>query len=305
MTATTKPEDRVVNNDPREAELVDEMRLDAMDYIYGRASDGILEALDKSTNTPATLGGAAYKTAAIVANMQKDNARVEMDMDMMLGLTTDIIDMLVEVAETADVLPTGSNMERLREDALLHATVIHGQTLENAGDAKGFTEEQQQAAQADMRDYMSDGATQVAFDYVNERAKAEGMNPYDMMRAGNEMALGSKHPLQEGIKKGLMSNVPTNQMPVANGPQGPVPQTNNNDAALDAAGKAAPVVGAAISALSEEDSPPDADLWGVNSKTGAGMPDRGGTIPRRLVDERANRQADLAFSAPPLMERKQ
>lgn len=212
--------------DPREAEMVEDMRLDVMDYIFGRASDGVRKTLTESTNTSASIGAIAYKATAIAAEKAQETAQVEMDMDMMLGVVTDAIDMTVEVAEAAQVLPKGSDLARIREDSLLQATVIHGQTLENSGTQKGFSEEQKMQAQADMRDYMSDGGTQKAFDYVNARAKSEGMNPYDMMRAGNEAALGNKHPLQDGITKGLMSQQPMQnppELPTKEGPAGPSP----------------------------------------------------------------------------------
>lgn len=194
--------------DSREAELVEEMRLDVMDWIHGKASEGIVKSYKESTDTALTTGALAYKATKIAATNQQRFARAEMDMDMMLGVVTEAIDMLTEVAETAKVIPPGTDMTRLREDSLLRATTIHGETLENTGPQKGFSPDQKAAAQADLRDYMSDGGTQKAFDYVNRRAHADGQNPYDMMRAGNEAVFGAKHPLRDGIKKGLMDTTP-------------------------------------------------------------------------------------------------
>lgn len=192
--------------DPREAELVENMRLDVMDYIFGRGSASIVKTLKNSTNTPLSMATIAYKAVRGAAIDRKANATVDMDMDMMMGVTTDAIDMLTEVAQAANQILPGQNVQQLKEDTLLRTITLHGEQLEKEGGDKGFSPEMQEAAATDLRDYMSDGGTQKAFDYINNRAKNEGLNPYDMMRAGNEQALGARKPIAAEIKKGLMGN---------------------------------------------------------------------------------------------------
>lgn len=145
-----------------------------------------------------------YKTVRGVAENNQATARVDIDMDMMMGVTTETIDMVTEVARAAQQILPGSNEQQLKEDVLLRTTILHGEQL---GDENGeFSAEMKQAAATDLRDYMSDAGAQKAFDYVNTRAKTEGINPNDMMRAGNEALFGTKNPLAEGINRGLMES---------------------------------------------------------------------------------------------------
>ena len=189
-----------IQNDPREAELVETMIMDAMEYIHGKGSQEIVKALETSTDTSASMAAIAYKVVKGVADKNAKGARVDMDIDMLMGVATEAIDMVTEVATAANQLMPGSNVTQLKEDTLLRLTALHGEQLEGK---EGFTPEQKDAASVDLRDYMSDGGTQKAFDYVNGRAKAEGLNPQDMMRAGNEAALGMKNPITEAVTEGL------------------------------------------------------------------------------------------------------
>jgi hypothetical protein len=191
--------------DPREAELVDNMIMDVMEYIHGKGSNEIVKALENSTDTAATMSAIAYKVVKGVADKRVKSAQVEMDMDMMMGVATEAIDMVTEVAEAAKQITTGANVTQLKEDTLLRMVALHGEQLEGE---KGFSAEMKQAAATDLRDYMSDGGTQKAFDYVNTRAKAEGLNPQDMMRAGNEAALGKKNPIAESVTEALKPKEP-------------------------------------------------------------------------------------------------
>ena len=273
--------------DPREAELVEEMTLDAMDYIFGKGSDAIVEMMESSTDTSQSIATAAYKVVRSTAEKHKATAQVEMDMDMLLGVATECIDMVTEVAETSNQVVKGVNVQQIKEDALLKLTALHGQQMEGE---EGFTEEQQQMAATDLRDYMSDGGTQKAFDKYNVRARAEGLNPNDVMRAGNEAVFGTKTPVADGVTKGLM-------------------EQSAAASAWDAAGKIAPVVGAGLMAAGQDEGPRETDLYastpdegpraGINMLAAPADVDRGGNITPEQIGARANRQADLAFSAPP------
>ena len=187
--------------DPREAELVEDMTLDCMDYIYGKGADAIVKALSESTDTSKTLGTIVYKAVSSSAHQRKATAQVAMDMDMMMGVTTACIDMSIEVAQAAGQVMEGSNVQQLKEDVLLKTVVMHGEQLER-------TPEQREMAMTDLRDYSSDNGAQKALDYVNRRASAEGLNPKDMERAGNEAFFGTQTPtrdaLSAGIDRGLM-----------------------------------------------------------------------------------------------------
>lgn len=187
--------------DPREAELVEDMTLDVMDYIYGKGADKIVEFLSSSVNTSQTMATVVYKAVRSAAEKRKASAQVEMDMDMMLGVTTAAVDMVAEVAQASGQIMQGSNVQQLKEDTLLRTVVLHGEQLER-------TPEQREMAMRDLRDYMSDDGAQKALNYVNRRAQTEGLNPKDMERAGNEAFFGTQTPSKDalgaGIKRGLM-----------------------------------------------------------------------------------------------------
>jgi hypothetical protein len=198
--------------DPREAEVVEAMILDSMEYIHGKGFEPIVKELKTAADPAATMATIAYKCVRGVAEKNKATAQVDMDMDMMMGVTTECIDMVVEVAEAANEIPRGTNVEQLKQDTLLRVTALHGDTLEQA--EGGFTDDMKLSAQADMRDYIDSPGAQKALDYVNERAAAEGLNPNAMMRQGQEMLiekdaivgvnLPRRTPVAEGVQQGLM-----------------------------------------------------------------------------------------------------
>ena len=210
-----------IQNDPREAELVEAMIMDSMEYIHGKGSQEIVKALETSIDAADVAAAIAYKVVKGVADKNAGMARIEMDMDMLMGVATEAIDRVGEVAEAAGQIIPGTNTDQFREDTLLRLTVLHGEQLEGE---EGFTPEQKRAASTDLRDYMSDGGTQKAFDYINGRAKSEGLNPQDMMRAGNEAALGSKNPLSDAITDSLKEQTGLMASPAAAQP-GQVPNS--------------------------------------------------------------------------------
>lgn len=198
--------------DPREAQIVEDMTLDAMDYIFGKGADKITELLGTSTNTSQTMATVVYKAVRSAAERRKVTAQVNMDMDMMLGVTTAAVDMVAELAGASGQIMQGSNVDQLKHDTLLRTVVLHGEQLER-------TPEQKEQAMTDLRDYMSDSGAQNALDYVNRRASAEGLNPKDMERAGNEAFFGTQTPSKDalagGIKRGLMQQAGMPEPPAA------------------------------------------------------------------------------------------
>ena len=191
-------------HDPRETELFDTLVMDSMEYVHGIATEEIVKILENSTDTTRSIATIVYKSVRGVAEKNQASAQIEMDMDMMMGLTAETIEMVGEIAEAAGQVPKGINTEQMRHDAMLRVAVLHGEQLE----AEGFTDEQRRAAETDLRDYMMDEGMDKAFTYVNDRAKSEGTNPADMKRVGNEMVYGSRRPLTDAVKFGLDQQQP-------------------------------------------------------------------------------------------------
>jgi hypothetical protein len=294
--------------DPREADLVETMILDSMEYIHGKGFEPIVKQLKTSTDTQATMAAIAYKTVRGVAEKNKATARVDMDMDMLMGVTTECIDMVTEVAQAAGQVEPGSNVQQLKEDVLLKVTVLHGEQMQDENGQ--FPIEMKQAAAADLRDYMSDAGAQKAMDYVNNRAKAEGVNPQDMIRAGNEAVFGSKNPLAEGVNRGLMAqtlpykeqdSVMTEAAADAENPNltlpdgQPIPSVEEIQAQMDAQG-----LGGQPSPQSPQNLPP-----GFRPYTRDEMQnlDPGGTVSPQQMEGMNQRQMDTVWGPEqPLMQ---
>jgi len=219
--------------DPREQELFDTMVMDVMEYIHGVGSEQIEKLLRDSTDTRQTMANIAYKAVRGVMDKNAKTATIEMDMDIVLGLTTEAIDMVEEFGVAANQVMDGTNITQLKEDVLLKVAVLHGEQLE----AAGFTEEQKQIAATDMRDYMADKGINKAFDYVNSRAMAEGMNPNDMMRAGNEAALGARRPLADAMEAAAKHKVADSPLMSAAAGLPPEPSYGPSGPAVDYAAR--------------------------------------------------------------------
>lgn len=191
-----------------EADFINSMVAEAVDYVHGENRDKVVELLAKSDDTSGTIGAITYKlTRGLIEKHKKAGLALDIEMDTALGVATEIIDMLMEVQERVQE-DHSYDPQKIREDALLHVMTQHSETLSDDDVSR-------QDAAVMLRGMMQGGEVDQAFDYVNKRAKAEGINPQDMMRQGTELAKQAsaaaapqKKPVAAGVQQGLMGGAP-------------------------------------------------------------------------------------------------
>ena len=192
------------------------MVAEAVEYVHVKNPEGVVKALNSAEDTAQTIGAITYKiTRGLLEKHQKQGLTFDVDMDLAMGLATETVDILTEVAERVN---PNANMgtDKLKHDALLHATALHGEQYTKE---HGDTEQTRTEARTQMRDYMQQGATDVAFDYINKRAESEGLNTNDMMRAGNKVLTGGKKPLASAVEQGVQTQQEAAPPPVMGQPQ--------------------------------------------------------------------------------------
>jgi len=179
-------------------DLLDQMVAEAVDYIHGKARTQVVEQLRNSTNTSETIAAITYKVSrGIIERHKQDGMAMDIGMDFAVGLAAEIIDMQIEMMERINPgFAENSNMQRVREDAMMRAITLHGEQVED-------TPENREEASVMLRGMMQDGTADKAFGYVNNRADQDGLNVDDMMRRGNEQTTGQRKPLTGAIRAGL------------------------------------------------------------------------------------------------------
>lgn len=174
---------------------LDQLIAEAIDYIHGKGRDAIIEQLDNSDDTSGTMAAITYKVSKALLERHKKDRSLDITMDLAMGLATEVIDMQVEMLERMNPgLTNNTNVNRLREDALLKTTIMHGEQLEKEGGPSLKDD-----ARVMLADFIRDGTADNAFQYVNKRANQEGLNVDDMMRKGNEMLTGKRRPIAAAV----------------------------------------------------------------------------------------------------------
>lgn len=202
-------------DDSPEGELLDQMVAEAVEYVHVRAKPEVIETLRKTDNTSATMGALTYKISrGLLERHREAGLNFEVDMNLAMGLATETLDILGEVAERVNP-DAAMNIDRVKQDALLHTVSLHGKQLDKEDDPR-IREE----AKVALRNYMADGSTDMAFNYINQRAKSDGLNTNDMKRRGSQMAMdsmqksaGAKNKLAAGVQAGLAPPPPVEGIP--------------------------------------------------------------------------------------------
>ena len=194
-------------DDSEQGQFVDQLTAEAIEYIHGTAKDEVLSAVTDTDNTGAAIGATTYKiTAGLLDKHKKEGMAMDIEMDVVMGVATEVIDMLAEILEATQPDAIG-NGQKLREDALLQAMMMHTEKFEGDDRAK-------EEAEVMLRGMVQDGTADKAFNYVNKRAAEEGVNTNDMQRQGNTLLADSgysqnrnaqqERPVAAGVRQGLM-----------------------------------------------------------------------------------------------------
>jgi hypothetical protein len=118
-------------------------------HIFGPAEKGILDALKASQNIAKDVGAMAL-TLVQTAAEQAEQAGREYDLDMIMGVATEVIDDILELAEAAGIVEDSKD-EALLEDSLFSAVEAYAQTVEpNSEEAEAAAQMLQQMADEGM-----------------------------------------------------------------------------------------------------------------------------------------------------------
>ncbi len=102
-----------------DTETVETMTAGLIKHIFGKGEEGIKEQLSKSQDLPRDIGSLAYTLVDAAAD-QATKAGREFDLDMLMGVVTEIIDSVMQLAEALGVIDDADDDE-LREFALMSA----------------------------------------------------------------------------------------------------------------------------------------------------------------------------------------
>lgn len=190
-----------------DADFLNMLSAEAIEYIHGTSKDEVVDVLTNTDDTAQAVGAAAYKiTKGLMTKHKPDALSLEADMSHATALATEVTDMLIEVVEAAQ--PNAAlDVNKLREEALLRAVVMHGEDVDKSADET--TREEAQAIYATM---MQNGEVDEAYSYVNRRSQELGINTADTERKGIQQGIKwaessasvfNKKPVAEGVQQGL------------------------------------------------------------------------------------------------------
>lgn len=166
-------------SDPQEA-LFGKMVAALRNHVFGKGEDGITSALEQAEpdSFGRIIGEMVFVMVQEMAKQAEDKGQPA-EYDMLLGVATEVIDDIAELAEANGIeIPDDQ-----REFALLYAQQMY---VENQGPTDGQRREAQQDLAVMKRDGMLDEATK----YVQMRGAEAGADPFDVagMDGGNAAA---------------------------------------------------------------------------------------------------------------------
>ncbi len=174
-------------------QLVDSLNKQVEQKIHGEGRDQILAQLEQDP-TAKTLGTVTYEVVMAV-DTQAAERGAPVDLDVLMGVATETIDMLIEIMQAMGIELVPAEMQ---EEALLNLVMLHMQAVEGDPEQKAAAEELLIALDAD-------GTLDSSMEHINEKADA---SPEQMAQAGLSMGAPKQKPLAAGVKQGLMNQGP-------------------------------------------------------------------------------------------------
>lgn len=155
-----------------------------LEHLFGKAKDSTVKALRAAENPARTAGMTAFQFVQIAAKQAEDAGR-ELDLDMLLGVATEIVEALMQMAQAAKVdIP---DEEQFMAEALFTAIQAYQATL--PPDA-----EEQDAAKALLAQMQQDGSVDEGANALRELGAKVGVDPF----------APQEKPLAKGVRAGLM-----------------------------------------------------------------------------------------------------
>lgn len=140
------------------------------EHIMGAGEEGIIARLKEGAqDLPRTVG---TLTLAMVqeAARQAEEAQREFDLEMLLEVSADIIDSLLQLSEAIGLIDDPED-KALREDSLMSAVEAYMMSSET-------TPEEQEAAQQMLQQMASGGQLDEASQVISEIGRRQGVDPF-------------------------------------------------------------------------------------------------------------------------------
>ncbi len=172
-------------------DLVNSLVSQVEKYIHGPAREQIITQIEQNP-TADTLAEITYSTI-IGIDQQSVERGSPVDIDVLMGVATETIDLLVEIMEAMGVQ---MNPDEIREETLLKIVMLHMQAVENDPEEKA-------AAEQLLATLAEDGTLEQSMQYIEQRA---GSSQEEMAAAGQQMAAPQQTPVAAGVRQGLMQS---------------------------------------------------------------------------------------------------
>lgn len=137
-------------------------------HIFGPAESGIVEQLSQAPEGEIgrVMGEITFALVQEAAHQAEENGR-ELTMDILMGVATEVIDDLAELAD-AYGMPV---QDKDREYALLFAQQLY---VDNSNPS----DDERNAAKQTLAQMKQDGSVDTATKYVQQRGAEEGVDPF-------------------------------------------------------------------------------------------------------------------------------
>lgn len=137
-------------------------------HVFGKGEGGIMRALEQAPpeDIGRVIGEMVFTMVQEVAH-QAEGKGMELEYDMLIGVATEVIDDITELAEASGL---DVNDEQ-REYALLYAQQLYVESSQPS-------EDEREAAKQDLALLKKDGAVDEATEYVQMRGTQAGADPF-------------------------------------------------------------------------------------------------------------------------------
>lgn len=143
-----------------------------IDYVFGEGETAIADQLrDGAADLPATVGRIAFTLTQEAAQQAEGTPEGELiDLDLLLGVVTEMIDNLLQLAAALRLLPDADN-ETVRTDALAAAVEAYLTVAQPSP-------EEVEAAQALLAQMQGGGEVEAAAQTLQSLGSARGEDPF-------------------------------------------------------------------------------------------------------------------------------
>lgn len=145
------------------------------EYIFGKGEAGIVQALQGADDIGRVMGEVTYSLVSEAAH-QAEATGIEMVWDVLIGIATEVIDDLSELAMANGIAVD----DKAKEYALLYAQQLYVESGETSNDDR-------EAAQQQLAEFKQTGELDEAVSYVQQRGTESGADPFGVGGMGGMM----------------------------------------------------------------------------------------------------------------------